>query len=166
MLGVCCAVAEAGCILAMLVVCHAAVKSQQSDCDNHLSKCGALCADTFDAYVATNGTVKLIDFNPVGGVTSPLLFTWQELGLEGEEGHTAAGHGQSLTTGSPTGHIDADDENSDDEESVLEGVVLRVVPAASFVQPGHRAVCSMPFDMLGLQETVDSLVARMQQQQQ
>ena len=41
-------------------------------------------ADTFDAYVATNGTVKLVDFNPVGGTTSPLLFTWAQLGLQAE----------------------------------------------------------------------------------
>ena len=33
-----------------------------------------------DVYVATNGTVKLMDFNPVGGSTAPLLFDWAELG--------------------------------------------------------------------------------------
>ena len=32
-----------------------------------------------DIYVATNGTVKLMDFNPVGASTAPLLFEWQEL---------------------------------------------------------------------------------------
>ncbi|GAB4815495.1 hypothetical protein N2152v2_002541 [Parachlorella kessleri] len=35
---------------------------------------------TYDVYVAeTADAVKLIDFNPVGGTTSPLLFSWEEL---------------------------------------------------------------------------------------
>ncbi len=42
-------------------------------------------ADTMDVYVATNGTVRLMDFNPVGGSTAPLLFEWDELGY-GENG--------------------------------------------------------------------------------
>lgn len=33
-----------------------------------------------DVYVATTGKVRLMDFNPVGGVTAPLLFDWDELG--------------------------------------------------------------------------------------
>ena len=33
-----------------------------------------------DVYVATTGTVRLMDFNPVGGSTAPLLFDWDELG--------------------------------------------------------------------------------------
>lgn len=41
-------------------------------------------ADTFDVYVTPKGTVRLLDFNPAGGTTSPLLFDWSELpyGLE------------------------------------------------------------------------------------
>ena len=38
---------------------------------------------TFDVYVRTDGRVKLIDFNPWGGYTLPLLFTWEELEEEG-----------------------------------------------------------------------------------
>lgn len=37
-------------------------------------------ADCMDVYVATTGTVRLMDFNPVGGSTAPLLFDWDELG--------------------------------------------------------------------------------------
>lgn len=33
-----------------------------------------------DVYVAATGKVRLMDFNPVGGFTSPLLFGWDELG--------------------------------------------------------------------------------------
>ncbi|KAL5226329.1 hypothetical protein ABZP36_014594 [Zizania latifolia] len=38
---------------------------------------------TFDVYVRADGRVKLIDFNPWGGYTLPLLFTWEELELGG-----------------------------------------------------------------------------------
>ncbi|KAF7026704.1 hypothetical protein CFC21_038804 [Triticum aestivum] len=34
---------------------------------------------TFDVYVRADDRVKLIDFNPWGGYTLPLLFTWEEL---------------------------------------------------------------------------------------
>ncbi|KAI4974560.1 hypothetical protein ZWY2020_047840 [Hordeum vulgare] len=34
---------------------------------------------TFDVYVRADGRVKLIDFNPWGGYTLPLMFTWEEL---------------------------------------------------------------------------------------
>lgn len=34
---------------------------------------------TYDVYVATNGAVRLVDVNAIGGATSPLLFTWLEL---------------------------------------------------------------------------------------
>lgn len=34
---------------------------------------------TFDVYVTQDGRVKLLDFNPWGASTLPLLFTWDEL---------------------------------------------------------------------------------------
>eukprot|EP00250_Pteridium_aquilinum_P017462 c23641_g1_i1 orf=344-2101(-) len=34
---------------------------------------------TFDCYVTRAGKVKLVDFNPWGAFTLPLLFTWEEL---------------------------------------------------------------------------------------
>lgn len=34
---------------------------------------------TFDVYFRADGRVKLIDFNPWGGYTLPLMFTWEEL---------------------------------------------------------------------------------------
>ncbi|XP_015688256.1 cell division cycle protein 123 homolog [Oryza brachyantha] len=40
---------------------------------------------TFDVYVRADGRVKLIDFNPWGGYTLPLLFTWEELEQMGRE---------------------------------------------------------------------------------
>ncbi|KAJ1282963.1 hypothetical protein BS78_03G091300 [Paspalum vaginatum] len=38
---------------------------------------------TFDVYVRADGRVKLIDFNPWGAYTLPLLFSWEELEEEG-----------------------------------------------------------------------------------
>uniref|UniRef100_A0A0E0JH63 Cell division cycle protein 123 n=1 Tax=Oryza punctata TaxID=4537 RepID=A0A0E0JH63_ORYPU len=40
---------------------------------------------TFDVYVRADERVKLIDFNPWGGYTLPLLFTWEELEQEERE---------------------------------------------------------------------------------
>ncbi|KAL0452816.1 UNVERIFIED_CONTAM: Cell division cycle protein [Sesamum latifolium] len=34
---------------------------------------------TFDVYVTKHGRVKLLDFNPWGASTLPLMFTWDEL---------------------------------------------------------------------------------------
>lgn len=45
-------------------------------------------------------------------------------------------------------------------------VAVRVVPAGLAVQPGQRMACSMPFDMLNLQDTVEGMVRLMQQQHQ
>jgi hypothetical protein len=194
----------------------------------HLPATFLLCpaAVTFDAYVATNNTVKLIDFNPVGGTTSPLLFTWRELGLEqaageataeeelesqgeqraskaegqGQQGSiqgqganasTAAGavgrsqqqvappalNGLGGTPGGSDGYGGEDgvDEGGEDEGSlsgecdsddeISSRVMVRIVPSAGIVQPGQRAVCGMPIDMLQLKESVEGLVRLMAQQQ-
>ncbi|XP_074381280.1 uncharacterized protein LOC141723392 isoform X3 [Apium graveolens] len=41
---------------------------------------------TFDVYVTSSGKVKLLDFNPWGAFTLPLLFDWEELEqISGEE---------------------------------------------------------------------------------
>ncbi|KAG5552661.1 hypothetical protein RHGRI_010680 [Rhododendron griersonianum] len=43
---------------------------------------------TFDVYVREDGRVKLLDFNPSGAFTLPLLFTWEEFGKDSEDGNT------------------------------------------------------------------------------
>lgn len=42
---------------------------------------------TFDVYVRKDGRVKLLDFNPWGAFTLPLLFTWEELRTDIEDGN-------------------------------------------------------------------------------
>ncbi|KAK9098133.1 hypothetical protein Syun_025178 [Stephania yunnanensis] len=44
-----------------------------------LRKCFESDNYTFDVYVTRDGRVKLIDFNPWGAFTLPLMFTWEEL---------------------------------------------------------------------------------------
>jgi hypothetical protein len=43
--------------------------------------------------------------------------------------------------------------------------MVRIVPSAGIVQPGQRAACGMPIDMLQLKESVEGLVRLMAQQQ-
>ncbi|KAL0402821.1 UNVERIFIED_CONTAM: Cell division cycle protein [Sesamum radiatum] len=40
---------------------------------------GEFWSYTFDVYVTKDGRVKLLDFNPWGASTLPLIFTWDEL---------------------------------------------------------------------------------------
>uniref|UniRef100_A0A2P2J429 Cell division cycle protein 123 homolog n=1 Tax=Rhizophora mucronata TaxID=61149 RepID=A0A2P2J429_RHIMU len=42
---------------------------------------------TFDIYVTVDERVKIVDFNPWGAFTLPLLFTWEELEHCGKEGN-------------------------------------------------------------------------------
>ncbi|KAJ9174926.1 hypothetical protein P3X46_013521 [Hevea brasiliensis] len=43
---------------------------------------------TFDIYVTRDERVKIVDFNPWGAFTLPLLFTWEELGQNAREGNS------------------------------------------------------------------------------
>ena len=51
-----------------------------------------MIADAYDVYVTPRGTVRLVDINPVGGTTSPLLFDWAELPY-GHRMHATASNG-------------------------------------------------------------------------
>lgn len=79
--------------------------------------------------------VRLLDFNPVGGATSPLLYTWGELGL-----HPA----------DDPSHVDSSGDAAP-STGCKAGWPLRVVNPGGGVQAGVRAACGMPFDMLALQ---------------
>ena len=49
---------------------------------SRLSDTAVDATDTFDVYVDRKYRVWLVDFGAYGGDTSPLLFTWEELGCE------------------------------------------------------------------------------------
>ncbi|KAJ9505991.1 hypothetical protein QJQ45_016979 [Haematococcus lacustris] len=129
---------------------------------------------TFDAYVASTGTVKLLDFNPAGATTSPLLYSWEEMGYLpaelwsdapgqepaaaptlGSEGHSAA---HASPAGQRNGGADSGTDSSSEDGVGGDGeVMVRIAPAMAIVQPGVRAACAMPFDMLSLQGTLEQL---------
>jgi hypothetical protein len=88
-------------------------------------------ADTYDVYVTSNGTVRVLDFNPWGGATLPLLFTWDELArLDGTQLLRGAFHAwrAGLTRG-----CGADADTVDDEFPVV-----RVVESPQGIRPGLR----------------------------
>lgn len=62
-------------------------------------------ADTMDVYVATNRTVRLMDFNPIGGSTAPLLFDWDELGYGESPAEHAASQRSSINVCFEAGRI-------------------------------------------------------------
>lgn len=70
-------------------------------------------------------------------------------------GHQSAGSSMQGADGGMSVHVGGVDDSVD-------RVRVRVVPAASMVHPGQRLVCGMPFDMLGLQDSVESMISRMQ----
>lgn len=43
------------------------------------------------------------------------------------------------------------------DEGDVEEVLLKIVPEASMVQPGHRSACGMPLDMNSLQESLEGM---------
>ena len=61
---------------------------------------------TFDAYVHSSGRARVVDFNPVGGTTSALLFDWADLPYGGGGG---ADVGRNTHEPAP----DAEDASSD-----------------------------------------------------
>ena len=74
----------------------------------------------------------------------------------------AAGAQQHSRRDSSTSSSSSSSSDSCDseEEGATQRVLLRVVPEASLVQPGHKAACSMPLDMNSLQESVEGMAHR------
>jgi hypothetical protein len=126
---------------------------------------------TCDVYVATTGAVRLVDFNPVGATTSPLLFSWEELYPAGpaaaasqQEQDAAAGGGGSSSSSSSGGG--GSSSSGGGGGSAVQRVVMRVVEDASTLQAGHKSAVAMPYDMLGLAHTVDDIMQQMRAQEQ
>ncbi|KAA6426686.1 MAG: cell division cycle protein [Trebouxia sp. A1-2] len=86
---------------------------------------------TMDVYVATNRTVRLMDFNPIGGSTAPLLFDWDELGYGGSKANAA--HEQ-----------DANAQNGHAQMSA----------SATVISGGASAASAMPLDFRVLTEAI------------
>ena len=113
---------------------------------------------TFDAYVPTSGRARLIDINPVGGATAPLLFEWGELfpeaGGEGGEGAGGGGGGGEPPAWPPGEALFAWGASSP-------AIPFRTVDAASGarIAPG-RTLYGAPHDMVA-GEAVEELARRL-----
>ena len=98
-----------------------------------------------DVYVAKSGAVRLIDLSPFGGVTEPLLFSWEELDAIAQ--HVAAvDAGEDASAGSapppacpPGVH----------QGALPSGALLRTVAQAG-VRPSKLALHGLPTDIVQL----------------
>ncbi|XP_024544364.1 cell division cycle protein 123 homolog [Selaginella moellendorffii] len=92
---------------------------------------------TFDVYVTKDLRVRLLDFNPWGGSTLPLLFSWEELEAMGDglESKTLSSLG-SLTIG------------SDELPAKSTPVEFRIIEREGLVQPNLTATSGVPLDYL------------------
>lgn len=137
--------------------------------------------------------VKLVDFNPVGGTTSPLLFSWDQLGYgaaESPDRHENAAHepqnaeargngaamegplqarenGSTGNAGSEAnGAVDRRGEGAQAGLLESQGVLFRIVEEPNRVQP-NMPMYGVPFDMVDTSEgsAVDDLLQRLREAQ-
>jgi len=87
----------------------------------------------FDAYVTSAEKVRLVDVNPWGGATLPLMFDWSEF----EDGARGGSEG-----GEPSGAGDEPEERP----GFADDVDFRVVAARGHVRPAPAL--GVPFDMV------------------
>jgi hypothetical protein len=150
----------------------------------------ALFTDAVDLYLAPSGAVRLLNFAPICATTSPLLFTWEELPYTHMHTSSASSPPEQQTSGSsngPTASPDAgvhptqlQDSSSNSSSSggshdrrtphtaaTRSGLPeCRLIEQPGLVQAGNVAATGMPYDMLHMQDSMDSIIAAMQRQQQ
>jgi hypothetical protein len=137
--------------------------------------------DALDVHVSPgNYEVLLLDVNPIADTTQPLLFDWDQLPYGSGASSSSDGEGAAAApraavgaaaglSGADVGEDEEYEEEGEDEEGAAgarwESVPLLLAESALAVQPGARAACGMPFDMLGLQDGVEELIHAMRRQQ-
>jgi hypothetical protein len=152
----------------------------------------AVLADAVDFYLAPSGAVRLLNFAPICATTSPLLFTWEELpythmhaasASSPPEQHasssssSSSGNGPTATHdagGNPTQQPDSSSSSGGSHDrgtppTPTTGSGLpecRLIEQPGLVQAGNVAATGMPYDMLHMQDSLDSIIAAMQRQQQ
>eukprot|EP00210_Caulerpa_lentillifera_P004283 g4086.t1 len=92
--------------------------------DKHIKSVFDLHQYSFDVYLALNGEVMLIDFNAICSFSSPLLFSWDELGLNHD----------NIKSTSPLS---------------LRETEVRFVENDGSMMMGASHALSMPYDMIG-----------------
>ncbi|KAK9810430.1 hypothetical protein WJX72_010569 [[Myrmecia] bisecta] len=83
-----------------------------------------------DLYVATNGKVRIVDFNPPGGTTSPLLFSWEELAYASPQAPPELASSSFPQPCSSSGILD-----------------FRIITEPINIQP-HSTAYAMPYDLV------------------
>lgn len=109
----------------------------------------------FDVYITSKGKVKLLDFNPIGGVTSPLLFSWEELGYDAEAVEPSK---EAPVQHGPVPPNQKDEETCQDH---ADDVLVRLVEKGGGIMLGSKIVVAQPYDMLGA--SVTEMVEAMKQ---
>ena len=113
---------------------------------------------TFDAYVHASGKARLIDINPVGGATAPLLFEWGELFPgDGVGGETKAG--PQTTTWPPEEETFAWGDAAAATPAPIPFRVVDTSTGAARIAPG-RTLYGAPHDLVA-GEAVEELARRM-----
>lgn len=96
-----------------------------------------------DVYVSRKGRVRLMDFNPFGGSTLPLLYTWEELLAKS----TPARQSTTLSACNPSADGTEVIEDTAAGARDAEAVELRLVTSPQGVRPSLRALSGAPFDL-------------------
>ena len=87
-------------------------------------------------YVAASGAVRLVDFNPLGGTTAPLLFSWGELLPGAPLGAGGEGAEQGLAAVAPA----AQEEERQQQQQQEQGARSRVgaMPPPDYLEQLRR----------------------------
>jgi len=114
-------------------------------------------AFVYDVYVTPQGTVKIVDINPWGGTTSPLLFSWEEL-----ENNDTSARDSTTTTNDDVDHDITDDIDASSSSSCCE---LRINDGSVAVQPGPQTLLGVPYDFVACQapQDIGAMIANLEQ---
>ncbi|DBB11097.1 TPA: hypothetical protein ACH3X3_006556 [Trebouxia sp. C0006] len=102
---------------------------------------------TMDVYVATTGTVRLMDFNPVRGSTAPLLFDWDELGYGGSRANAAHEQDANARNGHARMRASAPAINGDASAASAKPLDFRILTEPIAMRP-NKGAYGVPFDLV------------------
>lgn len=108
---------------------------------------------TYDCYVPSTpgASLKLVDFNPAGGTTAPLLFEWDELLPGGTVSQQAVEDEQTrmLPEQQCEGDASVEDDEAGGGAEEMEGALdLRIISEALPLRPAAAALYGVPFDFV------------------
>lgn len=101
-----------------------------------------------DVVVGPTGRVKLVDINPSGGTTAPLLFTWEELVVEQASGSVEEerAEAEAFPAEQPTSDVPAEQSATKGHGPALEASlpVPLMRPGAPPRHPRNCECCTLP----------------------